>query len=88
MRQFKRTFPNDSQGMRRLIERIKALPGYAFWPADISHELVNLESIHGHQQVTDAYLVALARNHGSKLATFDEALATVYPDVVLIPAEA
>jgi predicted nucleic acid-binding protein len=36
--------------------------------------------------VTDAYLAALARHHGGKVATLDEPFAKLYPDdVVLIP---
>jgi uncharacterized protein len=43
-------------------------------------------AIRGHRQITDAYLATLARKHGAKLATFDQALAAVHPDVaVLIP---
>jgi uncharacterized protein len=41
-------------------------------------------AIRGHRQVTDAYLAALARKHGAKLATFDQALALVHPDVAVL----
>jgi uncharacterized protein len=50
-------------------------PAHQFWPDDISlvDGLVNLQSrIVGHQQVTDAYLLALAMHHGGKLATLDK----------------
>jgi hypothetical protein len=41
----------------------------------------------GHRQVTDAYLAALARRNGGRLATFDRGLAALHEDVVmLIPA--
>lgn len=36
----------------------------------------------GHRQVTDAYLVALARGHRSRLATFDRGLAALHGDEV------
>ncbi len=35
---------------------------------------------HGHQQVNDAYLVALARSHKRRLVTFDRRLAALCPD--------
>ena len=40
----------------------------------------------GHRQVTDAYLAQLARARGSRLATFDQAMAKLHDDVAdLIP---
>lgn len=39
------------------------------------------QGIVGHRQVTDAYLAQLARAHGSRLATFDQALAKLHHDV-------
>jgi predicted nucleic acid-binding protein len=45
-----------------------------------------LERCHGHQQVNDAFLVALAQSHGAHVITFDQhvkALAT-QPTVVEI----
>ena len=38
----------------------------------------------GHRQITDAYLVLLARKHGGILATMDEALAAIHKGVALI----
>ena len=63
------------------------LAGYEFWPDAVSYLDTDLSRIMGHQQVTDAYLVSLVRNHpGSKLATLDEGLADLYPeDAYLIP---
>ncbi len=78
-------FPNDSRVARELLALLATLPGYEIWPDDLSYEAVELESLRGHKQVTDAYLVALARSKGGKLATFDEALAALYPEVELIP---
>ena len=44
------------------------------------------QEIVGHRQVTDAYLAQLARAHGSRLATFDQALAKLDHDVAeLVP---
>ena len=52
--------------------------GHQFWPDDISlvAGLGNLRPrIVGHNQITDAYLVALAIHHRGKLATMDRAIA-------------
>jgi len=61
--------------------------GHEFWPDAVSYLDTDLSRIMGHQQVTDAYLISLIRNHpGSKLATLDEGLADLYPeDAYLIP---
>jgi len=73
----------DSQAT---LQTLAALPNWAFWPDDLSYADANLGSIHGHHQVTDAYLAALARVHGAKLATMDVGLAVTHPDVTtLIP---
>ena len=57
-----------------------------FWPDSISYVDTALEHITGHRQVTDAYLASLAASHGSRLATFDDALARTLPEhVELIP---
>lgn len=43
-----------------------------------------LASVRGHAGVTDAYLAALARHHGGRLATLDRRLADLHPDVALV----
>ena len=59
-------------------------PRHEFWPDDISYRDVPLTGVIGHRQVTDAYLVQLARAHGGRLATFDKGLAALHGDVVLV----
>ena len=62
---------------------------HRFWPDAIDYLQVNWQGVLGHRQVTDAYLAALARSNGGRLATFDQGLAALHPDVVeLIPGEA
>jgi predicted nucleic acid-binding protein len=59
---------------------------YHFWPDSISYRQAQVKRLRGYRQATDAYLVALAKSQGVKLATFDEGLAQEYPaDTVLIP---
>ena len=51
---------------------------HAFWPCDISLRSDNVlrwSRIMGHNQITDAYLLALAVHHGGALATFDHRVA-------------
>ena len=53
-------------------------PAHQFWADDIpvTDALAALGiRISGHQQITDAYLLALAVNHKGKLATLDKKLA-------------
>ncbi len=69
-----------------LLEALNSSPRCVFWPDEISYRSADLRHVSGHRQVTDAYLVALARAKGGKLATFDEALARTLPaGVELIP---
>jgi uncharacterized protein len=66
-----------------LLQRIRAHPRCHFWPDDISYREVNIADLHGHRQVTDAYLASLAAAHGGRLATFDQALSALLPAVTL-----
>lgn len=51
---------------------------HAFWPCDLSvldTTVVDVTRVHGPQQLTDAYLLALAVAHGGRFVTFDRRLA-------------
>jgi len=51
---------------------------HAFWPDDLSlrdNERIDLDRILGPNQITDAYLLALAVKHGGRLVTFDRGIA-------------
>jgi len=67
-----------------LLESICAIPRHEFWPDDASYLEMPAKGIIGHRQVTDAYLVLLARKHGGSLATMDAALAAVHAGATLI----
>lgn len=59
---------------------------HEFWGGELSYLDVELTGVIGHRQVTDCYLAALARHHGGRLATFDQGLAQLHPDVAhLVP---
>ncbi len=48
---------------------------HAFWPDDLSitdTAFFDWDSLQGHQQITDVYLLALAVAHGGRLVTFDQ----------------
>jgi len=73
-----------------LLQRLVARPGHLFLVDDVplvvdSH--LSMNRVVTQAQVTDAHLVALARRHGARLATFDRTIeAFAGPDnVELIP---
>lgn len=70
-----------------VLTAVRALSSCEFWPDDVSYLETDVSHVIGHRQVTDAYLLDLARHHrGAGLATFDEGLATVDPSrVALVP---
>jgi toxin-antitoxin system PIN domain toxin len=56
------------------LARAARHPLHEFWPDDISlldGAKVAADRLHGPKQVTDLYLLALAIEHGGRLATFD-----------------
>jgi uncharacterized protein len=67
-------------GMARVRQQLQGAFGaldHQFWPDDISiadDARFNFERIHGHNQITDAYLLALAVHHGGTLVTLDRAI--------------
>jgi toxin-antitoxin system PIN domain toxin len=67
-------------GMIRVREQLQqacSTLDHEFWPDDVSvtdDTLFNFARIHGHNQITDAYLLALAVHHGGTLVTLDRAI--------------
>jgi uncharacterized protein len=72
------------ESARRLLQAISALGRHEFWPDDASYLDMPATGIVGCRQVTDAYLVHLARIHSGALATLDEGLAAVHPDTAVL----
>lgn len=66
-----------------LLNALHRHPGCEFWPDALSYREVDLQQVHGHRQVTDRYLVALAQAHSARLATFDVALAGAHPGATI-----
>ena len=62
-----------AEGLRSLAEALD----HEFWADDVSmldETLVDFSRLHGHRQVTDAYLLALAVGRSCAIASFDTAL--------------
>ena len=71
---------------REILDGTTADPRHEFWLNDVPYTDVPTQGIISHRQVTDAYLAQLARAHGSRLATFDQAMAKLHHDVAeLVP---
>ena len=69
-----------------VAKRIHHLPTCVFWADSISYRDVELQHVVGHRQVTDAYLVSLARAHAAVMGTLDEKLArSSQSDTLLLP---
>ena len=66
-----------------VLRRFLADSRHRFIPDDLSCEdrVVQTDLMGGANQITDHYLVALARQHGLSLATFDGPLAKTFADV-------
>ena len=60
-----------------MLERLKRRSGYSFQPITAEWQALTASfarRIHGHNQVTDAFLLGLAVRDGLVLTTFDKAL--------------
>ena len=73
-----------AESAKLLLGAISALPRHEFWPDDASYLDMPTTGVVGHKQVTDAYLVLLARKHRGSVATMDQALAAVHMETTLI----
>lgn len=70
---------------RAVLAALHEDPRIEFWSDDLSYADAPLGAVHGHRQVTDAYLAAIAASHDATLATFDRAFAEAYTVASLIP---
>ncbi len=81
-------YPGAPAVVAELLTALCGLPGHDFWPDDITlldAGRVDRGRLLDSAQVTDTYLLALARAHGGQLATFDQRLVT---DAVVNGAQA
>lgn len=70
--------PLAAEVLSSIIDR----PQHEFWPDDLPYDANVIGHVVGHGQVTDAYLMALARHRGGRIASFDKGLASVAPQLV------
>jgi uncharacterized protein len=71
--------PGTPAAVAEILAVMRALPGHEFWQDDLSlvgSEFVDTSRILTSAQVTDTYLLALARSRKAKLATFDRRLSS------------
>lgn len=72
--------PGSPATVSGIVRKLRALPGHHFWPDDLSlvgSEDVDPAKILTSAQVTDTYLLALAKAHGGQLATLDRKLSVI-----------
>lgn len=75
---------SPSAAWRALVE-IETHPLHDYWSDDLPYREVPHWLMQGHRQVTDSWLIELARRNGSKVATLDQGMAATYlNDAVLI----
>jgi toxin-antitoxin system PIN domain toxin len=75
-----------AESARAVLQELSGSARHEFWSDNASYCDIPVAGIIGHRQVTDAYLAHLARSYSARLATFDQALAKLHPDVAdLIP---
>lgn len=71
--------PGSPAPVAEIVGALRRLPGHEFWPDDVSlvgSPDVDPAKILTSAQVTDTCLLALAKAHGGRLATFDRRLST------------
>jgi predicted nucleic acid-binding protein len=74
---------------RELLLDFTKWQGHTFWPTTISYFEATApfeRRLRGPKQITDAYLLDIAKCHGGKLATLDKAIKSLagpeYADIV------
>jgi toxin-antitoxin system PIN domain toxin len=75
--------PGFDEAIEMLIVSKQESAAHRFWPANIPcDELASTfgKRISGHQQITNAYLLALAIHHRGKLVTFDRRIRRLAPE--------
>jgi hypothetical protein len=79
-----RHIPTGPEAVRNLLNVLASMEGHEFWADDVLCSGLPWRKIFRRRQVTDAYLDSLEKHRGGRLVTLDEALATVFPQAVLI----
>lgn len=74
------SFPNRTTAARAIsrLARATSAAAHEFWPCDrslLDERLVDRSRVHGPNQLTDVYLLALAVSRGGRFATLDRKIA-------------
>jgi uncharacterized protein len=74
---YARIGPVGFELVRAQLKQVCQSVDHQFWPDDLSlrDDVLEFARITGHNQITDAYLLALAVKRGGALASFDQAVA-------------
>lgn len=70
--------PGPPAVIAEIVEQLRALPGHSFWAEDFSlvgSDAIDASRVLTSAQVTNTYLLALAKVRGGQLATFDRRLS-------------
>ncbi len=70
--------PGSPAVVAQIVIKLRDLHGHTFWPDDVSlvgSSDIDAAKILTSAQVTDTYLLALAKAHGGQLASFDRKLS-------------
>lgn len=86
VRQLLRLGDNTTDALN-ILRHLQVDDRFTFWPDSLSYVDADLSGVRGHRQVTDAYLVGLARANDALLATLDEPLAAAFPDAAFLVPE-
>ncbi|MST49321.1 PIN domain-containing protein [Mobiluncus porci] len=69
---------------RNYLLQLSSFEGCTTITDDLTYDNANLEGITGHKQVTDVYLAELAKHQEALLATLDQKIALLRPDLVFL----
>ena len=80
LRGFVRTSGQSIADGQTILSQFLTATQAKFYPNDLSYTKADFSRVFGHRQVTDAYLVSLAKSHNLTLVTLDRPLAALYPN--------
>lgn len=68
----------------KALEGFELHPQHRYWTDDLPYRVVPHRLLQGHRQVTDAWLVELAKRNGGKVATLDQGMVATYPNAAVL----
>jgi uncharacterized protein len=80
---FSENAPRPAEAIHWLAETLRADPNHRFWADDLSVSAACSETasrLAGHKQLTDAYLLGLAKHNEARFLTLDRRTLVLAPD--------